>query len=144
MKTKVIILLAVIFILFGLYGLAGSLSKPSGNTVQKVAKPKILVWRLKEDVEPGKVINHRMLAVERLSESEAHQLGFTKDVNLDWQQGAVFRNKLIKGSYLSKHDLIQPNQDGYVEYVISENRIPYPINVDQKTVLGGVISHGSC
>ncbi|MBV1843120.1 MULTISPECIES: Flp pilus assembly protein CpaB [Photobacterium] len=146
MRTKIIFSLAAAAILFGLYGLAGSLSQPVPIQTEDrplPEEPKIQVWRLKQDVVTGERIERRMLALERLPESEANELGFVGDVDLSWQQGTVFRQSLTAGGYITSDDIIEPKQDGYIDYVIAPERVPFPVTVDSSAVVGGVIDHGS-
>ena len=53
-----------------------------------------------------------MVSVEQLPKSKANQLGFTENVNLKWAQGAVFRQNLTQGSYISNADVVQPDDAG--------------------------------
>ncbi|MCL9780816.1 Flp pilus assembly protein CpaB [Vibrio sp. S4M6] len=141
MKSKILLVIAVVAILVGLYGVAGSLVHKPKPAPQK--NPNIQVWRLKQNVHSGEIISRRMLSVEQVSQKKANELGFTQSVNLAWKQGAVFRQNLNKGSYLSEADLVQPDAPGYIDFVIGKNRVAFPIAIDPNSVVGGVITNGS-
>ncbi|MDD9158204.1 Flp pilus assembly protein CpaB [Aliivibrio sp. S4TY2] len=145
MKTKLIILLAVVTIFFGLYGLVNSLSlsPPPLKEIMPNKVVKLKLWRLKKDVVSGEEIDQRTLALGLVSESKANELGFDENVSIDTKPGVVFRNALSEGSYISMNDVITPDQDGYINYVIAPERIPFPISVDPSSVIGGVISANS-
>ncbi|HIF9529920.1 Flp pilus assembly protein CpaB [Photobacterium damselae subsp. damselae] len=145
MKSKLILAFAIIVILFGLYGLATNLSNPTSPANHEPIKeePKIRVWKLNKDVHPGEFIERNMLSVENIPESEANGLGFVDDVNLDWKAKTVFKSHLSAGSLLTIDDLVQPDQDGYIDFIIDENKIPFPIIVTPSSVIGGVITNGS-
>ncbi|MGF1901660.1 Flp pilus assembly protein CpaB [Aliivibrio sifiae] len=143
MKVKIIMVLAIATILFGLYGLVNNLSMPNPINIQPTKEVKIKVWRLKKDVELSEEIDRRMLSIESISEEKANSLGFFEDVAIELKPGTVFRNTLNKGDYLSMNDLIAPNDDGYIDYVIAPERVPFPLTVDPSSITGGVIRSGT-
>lgn len=143
MKVKLIIVLAVMTILFGLYGLGESLSLFTPQKIQPAKEVKIKVWRLKKEVNMSEEINRHMLALELMPEQKANALSFSEDVTLDLIPGTVFKSELKKGTYISMSDLITPEEDGYIDYVIAPERIPFPITVDPSSITGGVIRSGT-
>ena len=141
MKSKIFLAIAIVAVLVGLYGVAGSLvNKPHAKTQENTH---IQVWQLKENAHSGEIVNRRILSVKQLPKAKANQLGFTENVNLKWAQGAVFRQNLTQGSYISNADIVQPSDAGYIDYVIKENRVAFPVEIDPNTVIGGVLTNGS-
>lgn len=144
MKAKIIVVLAMITILFGLYGLAGSLSMfAPQNIIKPKEENKIKVWQLKENVNARDEINRRLVSLVLLPESEANKLSFSEDVPINWNRGTIYRHDLKKGDYISMEDFITPEEDNYIEYVIAPNRVPFPLPIDPPDIIGGVIGNGS-
>lgn len=144
MKNKIIIATAFLLILFGLYGLAGSLSQSDETTeVAKVEEAKVKTWVLKSSVSKGDFVKQDLLKIRYIPESEALEYGVSEDVELDNVIGSVFRSSMPANQMLYNADIINPEDDGYIHYVIAANRVPYAIEVSPSDVIGGVISHGS-
>lgn len=143
MKSKIIILVAAVAILIGLYGVVGSL--PSSNVVDTplIAEDKYKVWRVNQNVIKGQLVERSQFSIEMMPESQAHGIGIADDIDIEFEPGAVYKNDHDAQSVAFPEWIIQPNDDGYVELVIQPQRVPYAISVDPKSVVGGVISNGS-
>lgn len=147
MKKVLVLTLAVIAILFGLYGLAGNLAS---NSDGQVAGPRaeseqktLVVWQLAQAVDKSQRVERSHFKVARLPESEANSLGVLTDMKLEVPTGAVYRRDLTRGDVAFKELMITPDSDDYLDLVISANRVPYAIKVSPASVVGGVINHGS-
>ncbi|RBW66584.1 Flp pilus assembly protein CpaB [Vibrionales bacterium C3R12] len=145
MKNKIIIIIAAVAILIGLFGLAGSLSAPETDTVQAEVVPeiKIKIWRLRHDVELGQKVQRNDFSIELIPESEAHTHGISEDIELNFEVGSVYNSARKAHSITDQNWIVQPNDDGYVELIIQPQRVPYAISVDPKSVVGGVITNGT-
>lgn len=145
MKKNIILGVAVIAILFGLYGLAGNLSKqepkPVATAEQKEAT--VQVWTLVENVKKGQLVDRAQLKLQRISESEANSKGVVSDINLAFVPGTVYRQDINENSVAFPELMLTPEQDGYVELIIAPNRVPYAIKTQSESVIGGIITQGT-
>ncbi|MCB5362006.1 Flp pilus assembly protein CpaB [Vibrio splendidus] len=142
MKNTIIVTLAVLAIIVGVYGLSGVMAQKT--VVQKELIPRVYVklWELREDVETKSPLSRELISVRSVEESEAHQLGFAGDVQLPFKPGTLFRRSIEKGALITPVDLISPDQEGYVDFIITKNRVPYPVMVPNTSIVGGVIKSG--
>ncbi|MGR6839004.1 Flp pilus assembly protein CpaB [Aliivibrio wodanis] len=146
MRTKAIIAVAILAILFGLYGLAGSLKPPKvvTNAVIEIQKEKtIKVWFVKQDVRLGELLQRNALELKIIKESEANQLAITDDININFDKKAVYNRDILKGAPLFPEDIISSQDVGFVDLVISPNKVPFAIKVNHSDIVGGVINYGS-
>ncbi|BDU33669.1 Flp pilus assembly protein CpaB [Vibrio nigripulchritudo] len=144
MKNKLVIFASIALVAFGLYGLSGSLlqSEEPQAPVQ-VEEEKIKVWTLKQHVSRGDLIDRNHFEIAYIPESEALKKGISEDVNLEMVEGAVFRKSLGTDQLVYPEDIVHPNADGYINYVIAPNRVPYAVEVSPSDVVGGMITNGS-
>lgn len=142
MKNKIIISVACILIIFGLFGLSDKLSqKPKVETVA----PKIVyikLWELKLDVNSGRKFSRDMVVMKNIPEAKANELGFYSNISLDFLKGTIVKRDLKVGTIITPEDIISPGQNGYVAFIISENHVPYPISINESMVIGGIIQSG--
>lgn len=145
MKKKVILVVASFAVLFGLFGLAGTLSSSPKSNVQPETKKEVYVsvWRLNKDVYLGDKVERNDIELVRLPEREANALGVAKDMSFDFATGAIYAQNLNAGDLAFKERIIAPDQEGYVDLVIGDNRVPYAIKVQPQSIVGGVITHGT-
>lgn len=145
MRTKLIFVLAAVTILFGLYGLAGTLSAPKSEPKQaaKIVEKKIRIWRTLSDVNRGQKVSRADLVITMLPEPEAYAIGIIDDVDLNFSPGAVYAEDLSTGSLIQQFSISNPEDDGFVDLIIGENKVPYPIQVEPNSVIGGLIKSGS-
>lgn len=144
MKKIVLLIVAGTAILFGLYGLAGSLSaKPADNTAKEIQEPTIHVWKFSRSAQIGQELERSDVELVNLPESQANRLGVSDDMTFNFEKGAVFLDAVKAGDVAFSEHWITPSQDGYVDVIIAPNRVPYAIKVQPEAIVGGVISHGS-
>jgi len=144
-KTKLIFVLAAVTILFGLYGLAGTLSSPKAEPKQvvKVVEKKVRTWRALNDVKRGQRVSRADMVIDMLPESEAHAIGIIGDVELTLRPGAVYSEDTDSGSLVQQFSISNPEDEGFVDLIIGENKVPYPIQVEPNSVVGGLIKSGT-
>lgn len=146
MKKILLLVIAGMAILFGLLGLANSLSQseqPESTKVVIEQEPLITIWRLKQAVAKGQSLEREHFELVRLPESEANKLGIEKNMKFDLKLGSVYRQDLEAGDLAFNERIITPQQDGYVDFVIAPNRVPYAVVVQPESIVGGVINHGT-
>ena len=145
MKTKLIIALATLAIVFGLYGLAGRLQADAPVEADQVVvqENKIKVWFVDRAVQRGETLKRHDLQLKTLTESAANQLGITADVDLKFVEGAVYNRVIAAQHALFPEDIVAPQDLGFIELVINKNRVPFAIKVGSSDIIGGLITYGS-
>nr|WP_301338272.1 Flp pilus assembly protein CpaB [Vibrio chagasii] len=133
---------AVLAILAGVYGLSGVMTQKTVEQQEPVPLVYVKLWELQEDVDTKSPLTRELVSVRSVEESEAHQLGFAGDVQLSFKPGTLFRRTIEKGALITPVDLISPDQEGYVNFIIAKNRLPYPVTVSDTSIVGGVIQSG--
>jgi len=147
-KSKLILSLAIGLIIIGLYGIAGSLSRPETNIpviealVQDTDVEKLKTWWLKNDVERGDIVKRSDFEIRYLPEAEANKNGVDTEMSINFSSGAVYSQKLSKSTLLFPDMLVSPQDQGYIELVLAPDRVPYVLRVPAEAVVGGVIRHG--
>lgn len=146
MKTKIVILFAVLAILFGLYGLAGNMQTPKviTETVAEIQKERMVkVWFVKQSVQPGQLVERSQLELKLLPESEANLLAVTDDVVLPFESRSVYNRDIVAGSTLFPEDLTHSDDVNFIDLVIATDRVPFAIEVDESDIIGGAINFDS-
>lgn len=145
MRTKLILGIAVIAIVFGLYGLAGNLTtSKSPNAIEEVRPAKLIsVWQLSGDVYSADVLRPNQLKIIKLDEEQAASLGISEDMLFESPPGSIFRSDMTSGSVLFASDIVAPNSPEYLDLTLSEGYVPYPLKVSPDAVVGGVIRASS-
>lgn len=145
MKTKFIVAVATLAIVFGLYGLSGKLqATPKNETVQAVQQEnKIKVWFVARDVQSGERVQRSDLQIKIIPESEANQFGISEDIDLKFTKGAVYSRSIASDQVIYLEDIIAPQDAGFIELVLKKNRIPFAINIANSDIIGGMITYGS-
>ncbi|MBL4828540.1 MAG: Flp pilus assembly protein CpaB [Aliivibrio sp.] len=146
MRSKIIISTALIAVLMSLYSLSGLLlPKEIAQSIQPTQAPEnsYKVWFAKRDLPVGGKLLRADLQIKIIAEKEAFSLGISHDVTFDIIKDAVWNNHIAKGAVVTQDLLTRPDEDGYIELVIAENRVPFVIEVNQSSIIGGFISYGS-
>jgi len=139
MRTKLIWLLAIAVIGFGVYGVLDS-QKIKEPVVIEV--PKVVLWQLKAPVSDGDVVSRQDMTQVTMLLPEAEQIGFSQSVELKWSQGAVYRRDLVEGAYLTNEHFIDVNHEDYVNHVLEEGKFAYTLNIPAHHVKGGNLYSG--
>lgn len=149
MKSKLILSLAIGLIIIGLYGIAGSLSSPPNNAPDTnrvndiVPVVKIKTWWLKEDVQRGAMVKRRDFEVQYIVQTEANKQGIDRDVNINFTSGAVYRQNQLKGVLFFSEMMVSPQDNGYIDVVLTPGQVPYVLSVPAESVVGGAINNSS-
>ena len=145
MKTKLIIAVATLAIVFGLYGLAGKLrtAEPVALSQTVETETKIKVWFVGRAVNRGEAVKRGDLQVKMLAESAANQLGITADVDFKFVKGAVYNRAIAAQQAVFVEDIVAPQDIAFIELVIKKRRVPFAIKVDNSDIIGGLIAYGS-
>ena len=145
MKTKLIIAVATLAIVFGLYGLAGNLqAAPANNSVPVIKQEnKIKIWFVTHDIQSGERVKRSDLQIKIIPESEANQLGISEDIDLKFVKGAVYSRSITAEQVIYLEDIIAPQDADFIELVLKKNRIPFAITIANSDIIGGLINYGS-
>ena len=146
MRSKIIMSIALIVILISLYSLSGLLlPKEIAKSIQPAQAPEqsYKVWFAKRDLPVGEKLQRADLQIKIIAEKEAFSLGISHDVTFEIIKDAVWNNHIAKGAVVTQDLLTLPDDDGYVDLVIADNRVPFVLEVNQSSIIGGFISYGS-
>jgi len=140
-RTKLLLFVALMAIIFGLYGLAGNLTRTENTTNQQDVKPLKFysVWQTKDDVKQAQVVKANQIQVIKLSEKDAAQEGITEDMLFEYPAGSIFRSDISAGTILLATDIVAPNSPEYLDLTLADGFVPYPLKVSPDAVVGGVI-----
>ncbi|OLQ86344.1 Flp pilus assembly protein CpaB [Vibrio panuliri] len=148
MRSKIILLVAVIAIAGGLFGVFFSNTEPSvADMPQEVAAEKAVYYKsfvlAKERVSKGQVIHNSDFKIVKLSESEANAVGLDDDEVFEYAPGSIYMHDMQQGQTVYFRDIVQPSDSEYVNLIIDKNHVPFPIKVSPTSIVGGVINPGS-
>lgn len=157
MNLRMLVPLALIAVGAGLYGLSGKLltsnlpqEEPMAQMSEESEEETVRVWLAKQDLLPGQFVTaeHLQATMVTYSEARLHGLneneeGVIPDVSIDFVNGLVAGSNLKAEQWVTNADFVTPKQNGYIELTISEGMVPYAIEVDPDTIVGGLITHGS-
>jgi pilus assembly protein CpaB len=146
-RTKLILGVAVIAIIFGLYGLAGKLTpqQSSVESSKKETRPVKMysVWQLKNDTQRAGSVDKTHLRRLKLSEEDAQALNIYEDMLFEYPVGSLYRSSMSVGDILFKTDIVTPNSPDFLDYSLTDGHVPYPLKVSPEAVVGGVIRANS-
>lgn len=144
MRTKLILGVAFIAIIFGLYGLSGNLTRTEEAVSERIEPVKYYsVWQVKEGASSTQVVKVEQLQAVQLSEQEAALKGIAEDMTFEFPVGAIYRADMRPGAILHRSDIVDPNSAEYLDLILADGYVPYPLKVSPDSVVGGVIRPGS-
>lgn len=122
MNLRILIPVALISIGIGVYGLSEQIFQK--NNVPEAAsqvvnqESRVSVYKVIKPIGQGVLITKTHLAVERLPENEALQLGIDPEQPLSLSAGSVANQALEAGDIISPAMILTPNEAGYIDAVI--------------------------
>jgi pilus assembly protein CpaB len=146
MNFRVLIPVALIFLGAGLYGLSGDILNQKDEPIEEIViedEPLISIWKAKSVLEPGQLVSIDDLSIVKVPESVANENGVVESVELELGKGAIAAQHIEIDQWVMAEHFLRPEQDGYISLTIAKNKVPFAINVDPDTIVGGVITHGS-
>ncbi|CAK4067532.1 Flp pilus assembly protein CpaB [Vibrio sp. 16] len=145
MRTKLILAVAVLAIIFGLYGLAGNLTRPTDSSSLQTAQPLKFysVWQVRSQVSATDVVRPEHLQVLKIQEDDAALQGIAEDMLFEYPLGSIYRSDMAEGSLLYPTDIVAPNSPEYLDLTLADGYVPYPLKVSPEAVVGGVIRASS-
>lgn len=150
MNSKLLIALAIIVIGIGGYGLltpapAPIAPDPVAPVVVEVAQPvkQYQVWFAKQSLHKGQLITRADLELQRIDEEQALRLGVTEDLAFDFAAEQRIKQDLAAGQVLWPELLVKSDHAAYVDLILSPQRVPFAIQVNPESVVGGVIRPGT-
>jgi pilus assembly protein CpaB len=141
-NSKLVVLIAVLAIGVGLYGLLqkGPEANSSLPTQQApVPEEQFAVYVIKQSIRKGGEIKRSNLRIEQWPRQKANQQGIDSDQTLPQGHILLARNTMHAGDVLSADNIVTPASDDYLEYATSTGHVPFPIEVRSDSVVGGVI-----
>lgn len=142
MSSKLVIFIALLAIGLGVYGLKlGTTPKPAPQIVQHVVEEeeKVKVYFASSYLDKGQLIERKDVSIEYLTKTEANKKGIDKDVVLALGSILLARKPISQGEIIYPEFTISPDDDEYVDFVIQPGFVPFPLEVDPATVIGGIV-----
>lgn len=147
MSVKILLPVALIAVGAALYGLSGSYFsqlQPQEETVEVEPEAnQIEVHLVNRELVVGEAVSAEDFAPKMVDEKTALELGFSVEEPFIFEAGMVSRQGISADTWVKNDDFVTPEQDGYVELVIQDDYVPYPIKIDPNAIIGGLITHGS-
>lgn len=139
---KILVPVALIIVGAGLFGISQQyLSSNSDDNQQVNEAPTIkLVDTLiaSQDITKGETLNRGHFEISSVPENEV-----AANTTLSIPPGAVALSDIAADSTLSADLIVTPDDSRYIEAMISDQMVPYPVIIGRESIVGGVISHGS-
>ncbi|MGX9418269.1 Flp pilus assembly protein CpaB [Vibrio sp. WJH972] len=144
MSSKIIILIAVVAIGLGLWGLKlGFEPKQAPQVVQLVKEEKVKIYIAGKDLDKGEQIQRDSVSIEYLAKSQANKKGIDKDSVLPFDSILLARKPIQEGDIIYPEFTIDPTDKEYVDFVTKPGSVPFPLEVEPTSVIGGVIHANS-
>ncbi|KAB0304203.1 Flp pilus assembly protein CpaB [Vibrio fortis] len=145
MKTRILLFLPILIITLGVYSLMQRLSSDQLESDEIKVEPvkKVMVYRLNQDVIKGEKLERSHVVIENMTEEEANNIGVKQDVEIDFILGSLFLDDMKGGEYLFPNNIISPDDEGYINFIISKGKVPYSIVFSQSQVFGSGIVQDS-
>ena len=145
MKTRILLVLPILIITLGVYSLMQRLSSDQLESDEIKVEPvkKVMVYRLNQDVIKGEKLERSHVVIENMTEEEANNIGVKQDVEIDFILGSLFLDDMKGGEYLFPNNIISPDDEGYINFIISKGKVPYSIVFSQSQVFGSGIVQDS-
>jgi len=147
MKSKLVLGLAVVTIGVGLYGVSGALLPQAAAVAseQENNPPPVntyRVWRLKSSLPKGSLIQRSDLEVVRMSEEQALALSVVEPQKINFKKPLYLNRDIQKSEVVYSEDLLSPGDRGYINMVLAPNHVPFNLEIDAKSIVGGSIAIG--
>ena len=142
MNSKIILVLAMVVISIGLYGLTSARPAPVVAQQVPIKEVKYKVWRLNKSVEKGDQLRRKDVEIDYLTRIEAAQFGIGGDVELNWSKPLFAMMAIANNELITPELIVSPGEDNYLNTVIETGFVPFNVTVPGKDVLGGTIGIG--
>lgn len=148
MNSKLLIALALLAIAAGGYGLFAPATPPPAQSTlavesQPVPAKQWQVWFARHPLEKGQQITRADLELRPIDEPQALALGVNQDMTIDFTPEMRITQPLGQGAVVWPEMLLVPNQPGYIDLILTPDHVPFPIQVQEASIIGGVIQPGS-
>lgn len=146
MKSKFLMILSLLLLGVALIGLVMYRFMPAEAGTSQASSTKTItyeVWETRHSLSPGDPVSRQDLRLAKISQEAAFNKGIKANVTLPFVAGMVANTPLNEAAIIMPENITQPNQDGYFRLVMTPGHVPFPINVNQESVVGGVIQSGS-
>ncbi|MCG3733472.1 Flp pilus assembly protein CpaB [Vibrio cincinnatiensis] len=150
MNPKLTLLVAVFAISVGIYGLMqeGVSEDQSIETVSSVEQEKknCKVYLARELISKGQPVYQENWKIEIWPEEQCYSAGLDQDMSMDMtgENSRRFARRVIEaGDVLYNSLFVTPESPDYLDYLVNGNRVPYPIEIETRSIVGGIIYPGT-
>ncbi|MDP5253177.1 MULTISPECIES: Flp pilus assembly protein CpaB [unclassified Vibrio] len=149
MRSRLVLLLALIAVVIGVIGVMDALKKKPQVVNEPVVKQEVApetyvtVWQATQDLNQGQPLSQAQVQKQQLPLSEAVKVGAKQDVALDFSPSTLLNKNIHSGEYILSDYQTKPNAPGYIDLLISPGMTLYPLTVDKQTLINDYIRPGS-
>jgi pilus assembly protein CpaB len=143
MNSKLVIVIAMCAIGLGVYGLTSSEPEKKVAPAVEVQEQKLKVFVASQDISKGDEITRDKVSIEWVSVSEANLKGIDKDLVLTFDTINLARNNIIKNRIIYPESVVTPESQEYLDFITTPGFVPFPLEVDTSSIIGGVIHSGT-
>ena len=136
MKTILQILIGVIVVCVGLYGVVIS-KKEVSNEAPVKEEVVFQVYKTIDKQRKGERLKFGDVKIASISESEAKSIGVNEDEVFDINSQFHYKMDLRSDQYLLRQHVTSPTDPDFVDYIISPGYVPYTIKVANQSIING-------
>ncbi|WP_417347710.1 Flp pilus assembly protein CpaB [Ferrimonas sp.] len=143
MSSKVTYLIAFFAVIFGLYGILDLVSGDAQPAAPATPDAKLVtLWQATDSVAMGDKLNASHLKRVTLPQAEAAQLGASDNVDLGLLPATLAARDILAGEWVFPEQLSQPGQPGYLDLLITEGMVLYPLTISATNLVDNYIHPG--
>jgi pilus assembly protein CpaB len=143
MNSKIVIVIAICAIGLGVYGLMSPAPQKPVEPVVTAQEQKLKVFVASQNIAKGESITREKVAIEWLNAADANLKGIDKDLPLAFETVNLARNDIIQGRVIYPENVVTPESPEYLDFITTPGFVPFPLEVDASSVIGGVIHPGT-
>ncbi|MBE4579481.1 Flp pilus assembly protein CpaB [Vibrio navarrensis] len=150
MNSKLTLLIAVFAIGAGVYGLM-----PANRTKVQVVEPTAAVapqpktckvYLAKQPLTKGQPVYQEDWQIEIWQEARCYGAGIDNDMTMSLSGDSArrfARRDIAAQEVLYSSLFVTPDSPDYLDYLVDGNKVPYPIEVETRSIVGGIVSPGT-
>ncbi|USD61758.1 Flp pilus assembly protein CpaB [Vibrio sp. SCSIO 43140] len=150
MRSRLVLVVAVLALVIGVFGLRDLLRQKSEqqNDVTETAPSQrveehVSVWRVKSAISKGMSIRTDQVDKLQLPLSKALAKGIKKDIQIDFSPSTLSNRNLSVGDLVLPEYQVRVGQSGYIDLLVTEGMTPYPLQVSDKNLINDYIRPGT-
>ncbi|WP_353496040.1 Flp pilus assembly protein CpaB [Vibrio sp. CB1-14] len=149
MRSRLVLLIAVLALVIGAFGLLDMLNQKSTPQAQAEVVPvqpveeHVSAWRVSSDIAKGTPIQTEQVVKVQLPMSKALAHGVKQDTHIDFSPSTLTNRALEIGTIVLPEYQVKAGQPGYIDLLVTEGMTPYPLQVSDKNLINDYIRPGT-